>query len=56
MAPSARGSGSPSRRGIVLIWTVGKHTYGVGFHNIKGLRQTLLLDEELAKDIKLVRP
>ena len=30
--------------------------YGVGFHNTKGFRQTLFLDEELAKHIKLVRP
>jgi hypothetical protein len=38
----------------VLIWTVGNHTYGVGFHNVSGLHQTLLLDEELVRHIKLV--
>jgi hypothetical protein len=53
---------------VVLIWTVGQHTYGVGFHDLEqfacpscaatthGLRQTLLLDEELARHIKLVGP
>lgn len=48
--------GSAFMNHVVLIWTVGQRTYGVGFHNVKGLRQTLLLDEELAKHIKLVRP
>ncbi len=41
---------------IVLVWTLGLHTYGFGFHNFTGLRQTLLLDEELARHIKLVGP
>jgi hypothetical protein len=54
--PQATNDGSAFAHHIVLIWTVGRHTYGVGFNNIKGLRQTLLLDEELAKHIKLVRP
>jgi hypothetical protein len=54
--PQATNDGSAFAHHIVLIWTVGKHTYGVGFHNTKGFRQTLFLDEELAKHIKLVRP
>jgi hypothetical protein len=41
---------------VVLIWTVGQHTYGLGFHNFSGLRPTLQLDKELAKHIKLARP
>jgi hypothetical protein len=41
---------------VVLVWTVGQHTYGFGFHNFTGLRRTLLLDEELARHIRLVRP
>jgi hypothetical protein len=50
---------------VVLIWTVGRHTYGLGFHDAeqfscfcttpRGLRQTLRLDEEFASHIKLVR-
>ena len=54
--PQATNDGSAFAHHVVLIWTVGKHTYGLGFHNIKGLHQTLLLDEQLAKHIKLVRP
>ena len=41
---------------VVLIWTVGRHTYGIGFHDITTVRETLLLDEELAQHIELVRP
>jgi len=41
---------------VVLIWSVGQHTYGVGFHNFAGLSKTQLLDEELARHIKLVKP
>jgi hypothetical protein len=54
--PRATNDGSAFAHHIVLIWTVGRHTYGVGFHNTKGFRQTLFLGEELAKHIKLVRP
>jgi hypothetical protein len=41
---------------VVLIWTVGDHTYGFGFYNVHGLRQTLNLDLELAGGIRLVTP
>jgi hypothetical protein len=41
---------------VVLVWSAAGHTYGVGFHNIRGIHQTLLLDEELARHIKLVEP
>ena len=54
--PPETNDGSAFMHHVVLIWTVRQHTYAVGFHNIKGLRQTLLLDEELAKHIKIVRP
>jgi hypothetical protein len=40
---------------VVLIWTAGQHTYGVGFHNFTGVRHTLLLDERLARSIRLER-
>jgi hypothetical protein len=32
------------------------HTYGVGFHNVHGVRATLDLDLTLARGIKLVAP
>ena len=51
-------SGSEALYGdhVVLIWTVGQHTYGVGFHNFTGVRQTLQLDKELMRNLVLVRP
>ena len=39
---------------LVLVWTTGGHTYAVGFHDVLGRRKTLLLDEALAKHIRLV--
>jgi hypothetical protein len=54
--PPATNDGSAFAHHVVLIWTVGDHTYGVGFHNVGGLRKTLALDTELARGIKLVPP
>jgi hypothetical protein len=48
--------GSAFMSHVVLIWTVGRHTYGVGFHDQHGRAATLRLDEELAKHVALVRP
>jgi hypothetical protein len=54
--PPATNEGSAFAHHVVLIWTVGHHTYGVGFHDVTGIRPTLRLDEELARNIKLVTP
>jgi hypothetical protein len=54
--PPATNDGSAFADHVVLVWTVGEHTYGVGFHDITGLHQTLLLDEQLANHIRLVGP
>jgi hypothetical protein len=54
--PPETNDGSAFAHHVVLIWTVGQHTYGVGFHEITTVRETLLLDEELAQHIELVRP
>jgi hypothetical protein len=54
--PPAWNDGSAFAPHVVLVWTVGGHTYGVGFHNVTGISQTLRRDEELAKSIKLVGP
>lgn len=54
--PPATNDGSAFMHHVVLIWTEGGHTYGIGFHNTNGIHQTLRLDEELAKHIKLVGP
>jgi hypothetical protein len=54
--PPATNDGSAFMHHVVLIWSEAGHTSGVGFHNARGIRRTLLLDEELATHIKRVRP
>jgi hypothetical protein len=54
--PPASNDGSAFANHVVLVWTVGEHTYGVGFHDITGIPRTLRRDEELAKSIELVAP
>ena len=41
---------------VVLIWTVGRHTYAVGFHKLHGIRRTLELDRRLVEGMRLVAP
>lgn len=41
---------------VVMIWTVGRHTYAAGFHDFAEMSETLRLDQQLAASIKLVRP
>ena len=41
---------------VVLIWSVGDHTYAVGFHDYPGIEKTLALDEQLARNVVLVGP
>jgi hypothetical protein len=55
-APPETNDGSSFMNHVVLIWTVGGHTYGVGFHNVEGVHQTLLLDEQLVSHVRLVKP
>jgi hypothetical protein len=52
--PPGSNDGSAFAHHVVLIWTVSGHTYGVGFHNVHGLRPTLDLDVALARGIRLV--
>jgi hypothetical protein len=54
--PAATNDGSAFASHVVLIWTVGGHTYGIGFHDVAGLERTARLDEELARGIELVGP
>jgi hypothetical protein len=54
--PPRTNDGSAFARHVVLIWTVGGHTYGIGFHNVHGLRPTLDLDAALARGLSLVAP
>jgi hypothetical protein len=54
--PPRTNDGSAFAHHVVLIWTVSGHTYGVGFHNVHGLRPTLDLDVALARGVRLVPP
>jgi len=54
--PQATNDGSAFAHHVVLIRTVRQHTYGVGFHDVRGIQPTLTLDEQLAKTIQLVGP
>ena len=46
--------GSAFASHVVLIWTVGGHTYAVGFHDVSSIKQTLALDLTLARGIRLI--
>lgn len=54
--PQATNDGSAFAHHVVLIWTVGQNTYGVGFHDVRGIQPTLKLDEELVGSMRLVGP
>jgi hypothetical protein len=54
--PFGTNDGSAFARHVVLIWTVGDHTYAIGFHDVHGIGQTLDLDRALARRLKLVAP
>jgi hypothetical protein len=54
--PPDTNDGSAFAHHVVLIWTAGPHTYGIGFHNLYGLPETLRLDQELASHLRLVGP
>jgi hypothetical protein len=54
--PPATNDGSAFMDHVVLIWTVRGHTYGIGFHNVDGIKKTLALDISLARGITLVNP
>jgi hypothetical protein len=55
--PAATNDGSAFSHHVVLIWSVGQHTYAVGFHDVTSIKQTLLRrDETLAHGIRLIEP
>jgi hypothetical protein len=39
---------------LALIWTVGGHTYAIGFQNLHALDETLRLDRKIAAGIRLI--
>jgi hypothetical protein len=54
--PPGTNDGSAFAHHVVLIWTVGGHTYGIGFHRGENVRETLDLDSALARGVRLVAP
>lgn len=54
--PQGTNDGSAFADHVALIWTVGRHTYAIGFHNRRGIPETLRLNEALARSIRLVGP
>lgn len=56
LVPPAANEGSAFANHVVLVWTVAGHTYGVGFHRVRGIARTLELDETLARHIALIGP
>jgi hypothetical protein len=54
--PPDANDGSAFGSHVVLIWTVARHTYGIGFHVLTDIPTTLRLDEELAASVRLVAP
>jgi len=53
-APAATNDGSAFANHVVLIWTVGAHTYAIGFHAFIGIARALELDKEVAAYVRLV--
>jgi hypothetical protein len=54
--PAASNDRSAFGNHVALVWTVGDHSYAFGFHDLHGIRHTLLLDEALARHVTLVGP
>jgi hypothetical protein len=54
--PQATNDGSAFANHVVLIWTRNGHTYGIGFHNMTTIPQTLLRDEAIAASIRFTGP
>jgi hypothetical protein len=53
--PPNTNDGSAFAHHVVLIWSVGDHTYGIGFHATRGLAQALRNDIALVRFVRLVR-
>ncbi len=54
--PPETNVGSAFASHIVLIWSVGDHTYAFGFHKMRGAKPTMALNLALAEGLKLVSP
>lgn len=54
--PPDTNAGSAFAGHYALVWTVGRHTYAVGFHDVYGRRITEELDRTLVDHLVLVPP
>ena len=54
--PPGTNEGSAFAHHVVMVWTVGRHTYAAGFHDVAGRQATLDLDVALMQAMKLVAP
>jgi len=54
--PPRTNDGSAVAGHVMLIWTTGGHTYGVGFHDTSTRAVTRAMDLELVRYIRLVSP
>jgi len=54
--PQETNDGSAFVNHVALIWTVGDHTYAIGFHDVRGVQKTAALNAVLARGIRLVGP
>jgi hypothetical protein len=54
--PASTNDGSAFAHHIVFIWTVDQHTYAVGFHDVRGVEATGLLNQKLVQSIQLIDP
>jgi len=54
--PPKTNDGSMFMHHIVIVWTKGSHTYGVGFHNFGNRKRIEALDAVVMRSIKLVGP
>ena len=54
--PPETNVGSVFASHIVLIWSVGDHTYAFGFHKMRGVKPTVALDTAVAEGLELVTP
>jgi hypothetical protein len=54
--PPDTNDGSAFAHHVVLIWSVGQHTYGIGFHAVHGFREALRDDVAVTRHLSLVQP
>ena len=54
--PPGTNDGSAVAGHVMLIWTTGGHTYGVGFHDTSTRAATRAMDVELVRHLRMVEP